>query len=64
MQKPPGGDDEWHPGDEVQVGKCCNCGEEIWEAVQSIEGDYPHKSICGDACARSFEAYLNGELNS
>lgn len=48
----------WVPGTEVRVGKCMECGEEIWEAVQDLS-DVPRKDMCNDRCARAFEADLN-----
>lgn len=49
--------DEWKPGGEIEVGRCMNCGETIYEAVQSIE-DVEPKSICSDECAESFRRSL------
>jgi hypothetical protein len=49
----------WEPGTECQVGKCMNCGWEIWEPVEDLENPPPRKSICSDECAKAFEAYLN-----
>jgi len=48
---------EWRPGDEVCVGKCMNCGEEIWRAVQSLDGE--RATICGEMC----RAVLDREFN-
>lgn len=50
----------WKPGDEIRIGKCMNCGAEIWESVQSIDRDY-RKELCGEFCAREFEEYMNGD---
>jgi hypothetical protein len=49
--------DPWKPGDEVCVGKCMNCGCQIWEAVQSLEG-VKRRDTCGAACEREAAEYL------
>lgn len=54
--------DPWEPGSECLVGKCFNCGEEIWEPVQDITKPPPHKSICSPECNRAAMADLNGML--
>lgn len=36
------------PGDEVQVGRCMNCGWEIYRSVQTLDG--PRLSVCSDEC--------------
>lgn len=51
----------WEPGDEVQVGKCMNCGEEIWEPTDSLDGPPPQKSICSPKCNDEMMEYLDGE---
>ncbi len=56
--------DAWKPGDEIRVGKCMNCGDEIWKAVDSLDGPSQRSCMCSDECARSFEAHLNGEEGS
>lgn len=56
------GYEPWKPGDEVRVGKCMNCGEEIWEAVQTIDVAPEQKCICSPECHAEFEAYLEKEL--
>jgi hypothetical protein len=43
---------EWKPGDEVRVGRCMNCGIDIWRAVQTLTGDRP--CICSDECSEDF----------
>ena len=47
----------WKPGDTVRVGKCANCGDNIYRAVDSLDGSQD-TSICGTECARSYRAYL------
>jgi hypothetical protein len=51
----------WVPGTEVRVGKCMNCGEDIWQAVESLEEaeKVSGQCICSDACEREYRAYLN-----
>lgn len=47
--------EEFHEGDEYRIGKCMNCGEEIWgsspEAVHST-------MFCGQACESAMAHYL------
>jgi hypothetical protein len=52
---------EWKPGDEVRIGKCMDCGQEIWEAVASLD-DARTKRFCNEACERSFASDLGVEL--
>jgi hypothetical protein len=49
---------EFSPGDLVRVGKCMQCGSEIWEAVESLDGPAIHKYVCSDAC----ESKLRNDL--
>ena len=51
----------WISGSEVRVGKCMNCGNEIWESVQELS-EIVTKSICSDKCEVDFEAYLQEEM--
>lgn len=39
----------WVPGCTVRVGKCMNCGEEIWEALESLE-HVVERCVCSDEC--------------
>lgn len=48
--------EEWKPGDEVLVGKCMNCGKQLWAAVAHLDRPVPRKSICNDDCERELEA--------
>lgn len=50
----------FQPGSLVRVGKCCNCGDEIWEPIQSLDQDHGQKSICSKECHDSYVAYLEG----
>ncbi len=51
----------WKPGDEVRVGKCMNCGDEIWRSVQVLDPPSKNECICNKNCADEFEAYLREE---
>lgn len=53
--------EEWTPGDEVRVGKCMECGEEIWAALESLDEPPPHKTFCDENCERSFTSAVMGE---
>lgn len=46
----------FQPGDEVRVGKCMNCGEDIYRSVDCLEG--AREIICSDECHASYSAYL------
>ena len=48
----------WQPGDEVMVGKCMECGSEIWQAVQTLAVAPPRREFCDDECANAFAADL------
>jgi hypothetical protein len=48
--------EEWQPGDEVRVGKCMNCGDDIWEAIQSLDVDPGRRSVCSPACENALAA--------
>lgn len=47
--------EEWKPGAEVCVGKCMECGSEIWEPVESLD-EVREKRVCSEVCSRSLEA--------
>lgn len=51
----------WKPGDEVRVGKCMNCGDEIWRSVQVLDPPPKRECICGEDCYTEFTAYLASE---
>lgn len=40
----------WKPGDVVRVGKCMNCGEEIWRPVQRLDVAPAVVSACSKEC--------------
>lgn len=50
----------WAPGDRVRVGKCMNCGVEIYAAVEELGG--AKKDICSDACFNDYANYCQGFL--
>ncbi len=52
---------EWTPGEEVRIGKCMECGEEIWAALESLDEPPPVKRFCNDNCAGAFTSALMGE---
>ncbi len=56
------GYEEWQPGDEVQVGRCMNCGTRIYEAVEKLEG--VRKSICSEECAKAFAESLQPDVRA
>lgn len=43
----------WEPGMEVRVGKCMECGSDIYAAVQSLDG--VRRTFCDDTCRSDFE---------
>lgn len=50
----------WKPGDEVRVGRCMNCGEDIYAEVENLkDGGKSHRSVCSDDCASELEAEFN-----
>lgn len=51
--------EEWEPGKEVCVGKCMNCGEQIWKAVESLER-VPTQRFCSESCENEVLADFNG----
>lgn len=48
------------PGDDVRVGKCMNCGDEIWKPVQSLSEEPAQECVCGKECENALELYYNG----
>lgn len=51
--------DEWLPGHPVCVGKCMECGEQIWREVDSLDDVRPQR-FCDDICTRAFASELTG----
>jgi len=56
--------EEWKPGMPVCVGTCCNCGEDIYKALQSLDEPGHGTSICSPSCEAEYMAYLNNELEN
>ena len=52
----------WQPGMEVKVGRCMNCGDDIYRPVGSLDGSM-HMCICSDECGRLFNEWQTGEIN-
>jgi hypothetical protein len=50
----------WVEGSEVRVGKCMNCGADIWEQVKDLL-HVETNSICGPDCERELEHYYNDD---
>lgn len=57
--KPPFHYKEFQPGMLVRVGRCMNCGDDIYKQVQTLEGN--RVSICSNACERAYIKYVEGE---
>lgn len=47
------------PGDEVRVGKCLNCGAEIYASVERLDDASQARSVCSSECASELEAGLS-----
>jgi hypothetical protein len=48
----------WESGDAVRVGKCMNCGEEIWAEVSDLRS-VPHREFCGEVCEAAMARFLS-----
>lgn len=60
----PGGVGEympWKPGDAVRVGKCMNCGDEIWRPVRTLDEEPQHASVCSEECEQKLRADFDAE---
>ena len=55
--------DEWEPGKEVRVGKCMECGEEIWRSVQTLDEHPGVVSFCDENCYAAFAAATMGGVS-
>ena len=42
--------ESWKPGDAVCVGKCMNCGDEIWREVDNLSEDHSYYGLCSPEC--------------
>ena len=53
----------WKPGDKVRVGKCMNCGEEIWKPVYDLTKDHSYYGPCSEECFLALKSDLetNGQ---
>ena len=51
---------EWQPGDRVQVGRCMNCGDDIYDKPKSLDDDSLHRSVCSRNCEIELEFEYNG----
>lgn len=47
-------------GDQVAVGICMSCGENIWAEVESLGHEPPRKEICSARCFHIVAAGLTG----
>ena len=52
--------EEWKAGDEVRVGKCMDCGSDIWAQVESIDKEPARVTFCDSECESRFREYLEG----
>jgi hypothetical protein len=48
----------WAPGKTVRVGRCMNCGDEIWREVFDL-GQVPPECVCSDECSLRLEQEFN-----
>lgn len=51
--------EEWETGEPVRVGKCMECGDEIWKVVDSLD-NVRTATFCGETCHDAFSASLMG----
>ena len=49
----------WKPGDEVRVGRCLQCGDDIYRRVKALGG--ATESICGRECEEEFARVYESE---
>ena len=49
----------WTPGEEVRVGKCMECGDDIWREVEDLE-KVQRESMCSKDCEKAFSAAMEG----
>lgn len=47
----------WQPGDEVQIGRCMDCGERIYGRPEALGGI--REQFCDKDCYKSFSLSLN-----
>lgn len=49
----------WAPGQEVRVGKCMDCGDEIWRPVITLNEEPKHETFCSKFCEQVYENYMD-----
>lgn len=49
----------WTPDEEVRLGKCMNCGAEIWGVVDTLDSQ-PRMSACDERCEAELAAWIDG----
>lgn len=53
----------WKPGDEIQVGRCMECGEVLWACVDSLVAEpTTTRDFCDERCERRYGAYLHSGI--
>ena len=52
--------EKWEPGMPVRVGKCMDCGEEIYEPVMSLDEAKGSRYFCSKKCEQATLNYMNG----
>ncbi len=50
----------FQPLDEVRVGRCMECGDDIYAALQSLDDTPQRRSICSDECEAAFIVWQSG----
>jgi hypothetical protein len=51
----------WKPGDEVRVGRCMECGDDIYRVVQTLD-DGVRESFCDVKCRSDFVTATDGVM--
>jgi hypothetical protein len=52
----------WEPGDKVRVGRCMNCGDDIYKEVQSLDGT--RYCVCSDECHQQLVMEYNAQAEN
>ena len=55
----------WSDGDPIRLGKCRNCGKEVWGVpeLDELSGFVSNeKSFCDEHCYEAYGAYLNKNI--
>lgn len=58
------GYDHWTPGTPVRVGKCMNCGDEIWEEVDTLDVEPPRRTVCSEECSDELVREFNSLIDA